>query len=238
MTMSAASKAGPEQLVLDLAHRQALGAEDFLVSASNAAAIDIVDRWPDWPDAWTYRAVIVSGPAGAGKTHLVNVWRQRSGARIIAAKDVSEADVTAAPAETALAVEDLDRGIGDEAALFHLLNLAREKRLSLLLTSRLAPGDLEVPLPDLRSRLRALTHVAIEPPDTSLLKALLVKLLDDRQLGVEPHVVEHLALHMERSTATAERLVAEIDRLQLASRRKLSRALAAEALARIAREED
>ena len=41
--MSAASKAGPEQLVLDLAHRQALGAEDFLVSASNAAAIDIVD---------------------------------------------------------------------------------------------------------------------------------------------------------------------------------------------------
>ena len=37
------------QLVLDLAHRPALGAEDFLVSRSNEAAAEMIDRWPDWP---------------------------------------------------------------------------------------------------------------------------------------------------------------------------------------------
>jgi chromosomal replication initiation ATPase DnaA len=50
----------------------------------------------------------------------------------------------------ALLVEDLHGGIADERALFHLLNLVREHRLSMLLTSRVPPGELEVRLPDLR----------------------------------------------------------------------------------------
>ena len=66
----------PDQLILDLPHRPALGAEDFLISGSNQAAADIVDRWPDWP----HRSVVVVAPPGAGKTHLANVWRLKSGA--------------------------------------------------------------------------------------------------------------------------------------------------------------
>ena len=65
----------PDQLTLDLPHRPALGAQDFLISASNQAAADIVDLWPDWP----HRSVVVVAPPGAGKTHLANVWRLKSG---------------------------------------------------------------------------------------------------------------------------------------------------------------
>ena len=39
----------PEQLVFELPHRAAMGLEDFLVSDSNAAAVALIDRWPDWP---------------------------------------------------------------------------------------------------------------------------------------------------------------------------------------------
>ena len=73
--------------------------------------------------------------------------------------------------------------------------------------------------------------VAIDAPDDIILKAVLVKLFADRQLVVEPHVVEHVALHMDRSMAAAGRIVAEIDRRALALRRKVTRSLAAEALA-------
>jgi chromosomal replication initiation ATPase DnaA len=48
---------------------------------------------------------------------------------------------------------------------------------------------------------------------------------------VEPHVVSYLALHMERSMAAATRLVADCDRLSLAMQRKVTRAVAAAALA-------
>ncbi len=215
------------QLLLDLAQRPALGAEDFLVSASNQAAADMVDRWPEWPLA----SIMVVAPARAGKTHLANVWRLKSGAARLKAAALSEDDV--ARANGALLVEDLHDGVANERVLFHLLNLVREHRLSMLLTSRVPPGELDVRLPDLRSRLRALPLVSIARPDEGLLKAVLVKHFSDRQLAVEPHVISHLALHMERSMEAAADIVAEIDRLAMASHRKVTRALAAEALARL-----
>jgi chromosomal replication initiation ATPase DnaA len=212
------------QLIFDLPHRPALGAEDFLISASNSAAAAIIDRWPDWPNP----ALVVVAPPRAGKTHLANVWRARSKALRRTARTLSEADV--ANSSGALLVEDLDQGIAEERVLFHLLNLVREQRLSLLLTSALAPGELRVALPDLRSRLRALPVAIIAAPDPALLRAVLVKHFADRQLAVEPHVVGYIALHMEQSMAAAAAVVAEIDRRALAEHRKVTRALAAEVL--------
>ncbi len=219
--------AAPRQLVFDLAHRQALGAEDFLVSSSNDAAVEMVDRWPDWP----HPAAIVAGPQGSGKSHLANVWRLRSGAGVVTAAELDDARVAALEPGATLVVEDLDRGIADEKVLFHLLNRARESKLSVLLTSRTPPGEQEFRVPDLRSRLRALPIVLVQPPDEALLKAVLVKLFADRQLNVEPPVIDYLSLRMERSMAAASRIVAAIDRLALATHRNVTRPLAAEALA-------
>jgi chromosomal replication initiation ATPase DnaA len=164
-------KSRPVQLTLDLAHRPALGAEDFMVSAANQTALEIVDRWPDWPH-W---AVVVEGPAGSGKSHLANVWRFRSQAALVQANAL-DADVALCLRESqALVVENLEAGINDEQMLFHLLNIAREHKRSILLTTQTAPGELSVVFPDLRSRLRALPLVRIEPPDEDLLRGVLLK---------------------------------------------------------------
>jgi chromosomal replication initiation ATPase DnaA len=225
--MTANASPRPEQLVLELPHRQALSAEDFLVSLSNARAVELVDSWPGWPSA----AALVIGPEGAGKSHLAHVWRLKSGARQVAAREIGDGAIADLESLNTLVVEDIDRGVGDERVLFHLLNLAREKRYSILLTARKAPGEIDIALPDLRSRLRALPLVRIEAPDEGLLKAVLVKLFADRQLAVEPHVVAYLALHMERSMEAASKVVDAADRLSLAMHRKVTRAIAAEALA-------
>lgn len=215
------------QLVLDLPHLPALGAEDLLVSRSNAAAVDVVNRWPNWPQS----AVLVVAPARAGKSHLGNVWRLRSGATLLDASTLTEVDVAAVPPGGAVLVENLHAGFAQERALFHLLNLAREHKLSILLTSRLPAGELQVALPDLRSRLRALPVVTIAPPDESLLRAVLVKHFIDRQLLVEPHTISYLALRMEQSMEAAATLVDGLDRAAMASHRRVTRALAAEVLA-------
>lgn len=224
-----ATSAMPQQLVLALPGRQAQGAEDFLVSRSNAAAVELIDGW----GSWALPTQLVVGPAGVGKSHLANVWRLASGAPIVAAADLTEAAVPAFEIHPRLVVEDIDRGIGNEKILFHLLNLAREKAGALLMTSRRLPGEIgDIALPDLRSRLRATSPVTIDPPDEALLRSVLVKLFSDRQLLVEPHVVSYLALHMERSMEAATRLVEACDRLSLAMQRKVTRAVAADALAK------
>lgn len=219
--------AGSDQFVLELPHRAALGAHDFLISPSNRVAADMIDLWPNWPHA----SMAVVAPAHAGKTHLGNVWRLKSGAARLEAPALTEADAPAAAAHGAVLVEDLHAGIADERALFHLLNLVREHKLSMLLTSRTPPGEIEASLPDLRSRLRALPLVTIEPPDEVLLKAVLVKHFTDRQLIVEPGVIAYIALRMERSMEAAAVIVAAIDRTAMAAHRKVTRALAAEVLA-------
>jgi chromosomal replication initiation ATPase DnaA len=215
----------PEQLVFELPHRAAMGREDFLVSDSNAAAVALVDRWPDWQVG----AAVLVGPKGSGKTHLANVWLLRSAAAVFDASQISREDVPAIASAGAAIIEDV-QNLTDEAALFHLLNLVREQRLQILMTTNIAPGDLSVSLPDLMSRLKALPVASIEAPDDALLRAVLVKLFADRQLSVEPHVIDYVLVRMERSLAAAERLVAEADRQALVLQRRVTRAVAAAAL--------
>lgn len=217
----------PRQLVFDIVPRPAYGEEDFLVSRANEAALAMIEHWPDWPH-W---ALVIVGPASSGKSHLANVWKLRSNAITVAADALSTDLVDKLRANGALVIEDLNKGISDEALLFHLLNVAREHKLSILMTSETAPGDLTILVPDLRSRLRAVPVAAIEPPDDALLKALLVKHFADRQLTVEPHVIEQLAMRTDRSFAAVADIVAAIDERALAAKRPVTRVLAREVLA-------
>lgn len=215
----------PEQLVFELPHRAAMGLEDFLVSESNASAVALVDRWPDWPIG----AAVLAGPKGSGKSHLANIWLKRAGATPFEASAITREAVPAMASKGALLIEDVQK-ISDEAALFHLLNLVREQRLQIFLTTDTVPGDLAIALPDLRSRLKALPLAIIDPPDDALLRAVLVKLFADRQLSVEPQLVDYVLVRMERSMLAAERFVAEADRRALVLQRRVTRAIAAVAL--------
>jgi chromosomal replication initiation ATPase DnaA len=215
------------QLPLSLPHRAAMTRADYLVGAANRAPIALIDGWPDWPD----RAVLLSGPAGSGKTHLVEIWRTASRAAVVAANALG--DVEALVAAPAVAVEDLHLGLRDEAGLFHLINLSGERRVPLLMTSRLPAGALPLRLPDLASRLRAARPIEVGAPDDALLRLVLVKLFADRQLTVDANVIETIVTRMERSLEAADRIVAELDREALAGGRAISRRLAAATLARV-----
>lgn len=218
-----------QQLVLDLPHRAALGRDDFLVTPSNAAAVAMVDRYPDWP----HHGVVLLGGAGSGKSHLLEVWRQAAGARLIGARDIASESPDALLAQGALAIDDAPGEGLDERALFHLLNLTRQTGSHVLIASTADPAHWPVVLPDLSSRLKALAVTRLDPPDDVLLRGVLVKLFADRQLGVEETVVSYLMLRMPRSLDAARGLVAEIDRLALVEKAPVTRGLAARVLQRM-----
>jgi chromosomal replication initiation ATPase DnaA len=207
------------QLVLDLGHRPALGREHFLVAPSNEAAVAWLDRWPGWPAA----ALVVHGPPGCGKSHLVEAWRARSGASI--ERDPARLGEVGV---AALALDDADRL--PERDLLHLYNIVAEARGHLLLTALRPPVLWDVRLPDLRSRLLAAPSVAIGAPDDALLGAVLAKLFADRQLQVAPEVIQWLLRRIERSFAGARDAVARLDAAALALKRPITVPLAREVL--------
>jgi chromosomal replication initiation ATPase DnaA len=119
-----------------------------------------------------------------------------------------------------------------QRTLLHLFNLVAQRQGHLLICARLPPARWALSLPDLRSRLAAAPAVRLDPPDEGLLAALLLKLFADRQLVVEPEVVEYLVPRMERSFEAAGRLVQALDAASLAARRRVTLPLAREVLGR------
>jgi len=201
------------QLTLDLPRRMAFGRSDFMVSDSSAAAVDRIDRWPDWPSG----ALALYGPAGCGKTHLAHLWRERASALILPGETLTEASwpQLLAQAPRSIAVDDADRAT--ERALLHLYNFCLERQGSVLITARRSPGSWQVGSGDLRSRLRAVPAIGIDAPDDALLGAVLVKHFADRQLGIAPAVIIYLIRRIERSLAAAEKIAARLDAVALSN---------------------
>ncbi|WP_232627823.1 hypothetical protein [Methylobacterium sp. Leaf118] len=222
--------APPKQLAFDLPLDPRYGAEDFLVSPSNEEAYGLIEAWPDWPDT----VFLLRGPPGSGKSHLASIWASRAQAWTVAAAEIDMGRVAHLISNGALVVEDVDRAEGrDEAALFHLLNLARERRFPVLLTASVPVDDFGLKVADLRSRLRLASGAEIGPPDDALLKAVIVKLFVDRQLVVDLSVVEALALRIDRSLARVREVVTELDRDALGRGRRITKPLALAVLDRL-----
>lgn len=221
-----AGRVQPRQLAFALPHAESLSRDNFLEGPANAAALALVDSWPDWPN----RVMLLVGPEGSGKSHLAAIWAEQTGARSTSAHLLTAAEVPSQLATGALVVEDLKSAEFDERALFHLLNLAREDAASVLITARVPIVSLNIELRDLKSRLRAIPAVELSPPDDRLFRALIVKFCADRQMTVDESVVGFLATRIERSVVAARRAVELLDSEALRLGRPVTRTLAAELL--------
>ncbi|NSX56741.1 DnaA ATPase domain-containing protein [Parasulfitobacter algicola] len=218
-----------KQLGLDLPSKAALGRDDFFISPANAIAVATLENWQNWPN----RKLVLAGPRGSGKTHLTHVWATETGAMVIAATDLAGIPVEDTASASCIAIEDIPDIAGNpnvERALFHLHNLVLAQNGTLLLTGDTAPSRWPLDLQDLASRMQGTSVVALEPPDDQLLSAVLLKLFADRQLTPKHTVISYLIANMDRSFDMAGRVVAEMDRLALADRRKLNRGLASDVL--------
>lgn len=195
------------QFALPLEYRSADGEADFYVSHANAEAMAMLDRGPDWPS----RTLIVVGPEGAGKSHLLRLFagRRPGAARIF---------------------DDADTPARDETAIFHAWNAAQAEGPALLIAARTPPGEWDIGLPDLRSRLAAAGIVRIDAPDDALLAEIVAKSFRERGLRVSPIVIEYMVQRIERSFAAAASAVAAIDAAALAGQRAVTVPLVREAL--------
>jgi chromosomal replication initiation ATPase DnaA len=207
------------QLPLRLDREAGHDRADFVVSASNAAAVRAVDAWPQWHGG----CLALVGPAGAGKTHLARSWAEQAGAVLFrAGLD------PAAALDRPVLWEDADRD-ADEEALFHLINLAPTSG-GVLLTARTRPASWPAALPDLRSRLNAMPVAELSEPDDAVLCGVMAKLFRERNIRPPDDLLPYLARRVERSVPKVREIVERLDEEASAAHRPVTRALAREVL--------
>jgi chromosomal replication initiation ATPase DnaA len=216
----------PRQLTFRWPHSPSFAREDFLAAPSNREALSAIELWPNWVS----RMLMLLGPAGAGKSHLGAIWASLAQAITLPGDALDEQSVKVCAHAQAVLIEDADRARRAEAPFFHLINAALQNNVWLLLTCRTAPDAWGLITPDLLSRLRLAPVIRLDAPDIELTEAVLFKLFSDRQLQVEPHVISYIALRIERSLGAARELVATLDNEGLTQGRRITRAMASEAL--------
>jgi chromosomal replication initiation ATPase DnaA len=212
------------QLPLALPILERFEREDFLVGEANELAYATLEQWPDWPDP----VMLLLGPPGSGKTHLASIWAKRAHAWSVVSTDISHRPAAELLSSTAVLIEDVDRGLPDEAAFFHLLNIAREKKCFVLLTARTPPGDWGIKTMDLLSRLRLAPRIDLREPDDALMAGLLVKFFVERQMVVDMQVVDFIRSRIDRSVASVRDFVDALNSESLARKKRITRNLARE----------
>ena len=204
--------------------------ESFITAPCNAQAKALIQNG-NWPAG----KLVLTGPQGAGKTHLLQIWARATGATVLRPRDLAKVDLTALADQGALALDeasDLAAARDLETAAFHLHNMLAERQGQLLLAARTPVRDWGLTLPDLLSRLQAAQHVALAAPDDALLAGVLEKLFADRQVRIPDTLIPFLLPRMERSLAAAQALVTRLDAESLARKKPISRQLAADVMQR------
>ena len=202
--------------------------DSFVSAPCNARAQAMLDQ-PEWPAG----KLVLSGPEGSGKTHLLQIWAAETGADLIEGNTLAQADVAALARTNAVAIDEaacVAQSSEAQMSLFHLHNLLAEQGGRLLLAARMPVRDWGISLPDLASRLQASTHVTLAPPDDTLLAAVLTKLFADRQVRIPDNLIPFLLPRMERSLAGAQAIVGQLDAEALARKKPISRNLAADVM--------
>jgi chromosomal replication initiation ATPase DnaA len=213
------------QLVFDFEHRQALEAQDFLVTPCNQEAVAWIDEWPNWSSP----AIVIHGPSGCGKSHLAQVFLARTSGVRISSLQLLEKEPPALIGEAgACLIDDMDAAftpcnkVALEEALLHLYNTLKELGSTMMITAKSPPSRWGISLADLSSRLKTATLAEISPPDDALLAAVLVKQFSDRQLKIDSEVVAFVQTRIERSFRALGQFVATADRLALAQKSRIS----------------
>ena len=213
------------------------GREEFLIFDSNRLASEFLERWPTPSHQGLERCAILCGDSGYGKSHLAEQWARRNQAlplRITSTKDLADhiflQPQLSPPAFILDPYPDEPLSSEIEDSFFHFLNHLTAHHGSLLITSQTNPNRWQVKLPDLRSRILAMSHYRIEAAEDDLLRALAVKFFREFQIAVEPELIDYLLARTIRNPATLYQLIGKLNEEGLKQHRAVSIHLAREFL--------
>jgi DnaA family protein len=208
------------------------------VAGPNAAALSQVEA----AAAGRPGAVWVCGPAGTGKTHLlqaaVAAAAEASGAGYLPLRQLAPlgpATVEGWSSSRCLAIDDLDAVVGERAweeAVFNLYRNMEEQGGSLLLAAGAPPALLGFLLPDLASRCAAATIFQLRPLDEVAQREALRRRAQLRGLTLPEETAVYLQRRFPRDMNSLYALLDALDDAALVAQRRLTVPFIREVLAR------
>lgn len=231
------------QLIFDFPVVPRFSFENFVVCGGNNTAYRFAQKLAA-PDA-TENLLYIYGPEGSGKTHLLTALASALGGRYFSFRDAGSIYSNTLAAEASSSLTDLFAGA--EALVLddlHLLPDNQEVRVELwelfnafyIAGKKIAIGGLVAPkeLPHLdghlTSRLLWGLVARMDVSDDESRRMILKKLAEDRQMALPDDVIDQMLLKVRRDIPSLVYALETINRLAIATKRKVGLRLAKEAL--------
>ncbi len=168
--------------------------EDFLNLVENSAAVNFLKKFFSQNNA--IPSLILKGEKAAGKTHLLHIFAQKSGAEFLDKEKISRVNLSSFFTEKKFYILENINEIKDEELFLRLINSAAESGAFLVLS---ANSSLNFKLKDLTSRLKNIFAVEIKNPGYESVKLLLTHSFSRRQVKLSQVVINYLSDNIERS---------------------------------------
>lgn len=187
--------------------------------------------------------VLLTGPAGAGKSHLLmaccETARAAGHSALYCPLPAGAGLLADAGAVELLAIDELEEAIGDpksEFLVFAAINRQHDARRALLLASSRPPQDFV--LPDLRSRLAEAEQLPLNAPDDQGRIAILMHRAAVAGMPLESAAAHWLLRNTSRALPDLLGTLARLDRESLARGRRITVPLLREVLRSAGRPRD
>ena len=202
---------------------------DFYVSNKNELAYKMIKKWPEWPT----QVVYIYGSEKCGKSLVCKLWKDVSRGIYINKKNfmeklIAQNDLTYIQDHNWI-IDDVDyiisfEGNKYEEKILNLINIIKTSgKKNILMTSRKMPRFLDSGLQDLISRISSSTVIEMRDPDEILLKKIIEKYLNERNIQINNESLDYLINRIERSYKSALEFAKQIDIMSLEKKTKINK---------------
>ncbi len=206
------------QLVFKFPFKTKYYDNDFYVSSNNFSAYKLIENWPSWPGKW----LNIFGVPGSGKTHLSKILEKKiNKVAIIEEKKISEKILDDLHEIDCLIIENFKNDI-NQKLLFSILKQSKQFDNHLLINSIIPINKLNYNLKDLKSRINSFVFIGIELPTDELLKVIISKSFSEKQISINPNIVEYIIKNVDRSYEKILKFLKDIDELSLSSGKSIN----------------
>jgi len=203
-----------QQKVLNFKFDNSYNEKDFILDSSNEKALLFFNKFPDWEN----KLINLVGSEKSGKTFLLKILNKKNDFYYLNTfpENNEEFDRLFNFERFLLDVNELD-----ELKFFSILNHCIINDKFLVVTSLVPLTQLNLSLPDLKSRIKQFYILNIDIPSDQLIYSLILKFFSDNQVIIKKELIEFIVKKINRSYPTINQFLVKLNDLSIERKKKI-----------------
>jgi chromosomal replication initiation ATPase DnaA len=203
-----------QQKVLNFKFDNSYNEKDFILDSSNEKALLFFNKFPDWEN----KLINLVGSEKSGKTFLLRILNKKNDFYYLNTFPENNEEFDKLFNFERFLLDDNEF---DELKFFSILNNCIINDKFLVVTSLVPLTQLNLSLPDLKSRIKQFYILNIDIPSDQLIYSLILKFFSDNQVIIKKELIEFIVKKIDRSYPRINQFLVKLNDLSIERKKKI-----------------